>query len=101
MLVFCFIILAVNLLFLFLDGLQFFADYKGIIAIGNDIFSIVALQYVPAYLSWIFVIVLVSALFLSADWAITDLTALLFRSISWTYRVVKIWMNIRKPRHIS
>lgn len=65
-----------NLLFLFLGGLLYlFADAHGVTATGDALFPAVALGYMPAVLSVIFIIALISALFPSADGAITALTS--------------------------
>ncbi|MCF8339407.1 MAG: sodium:solute symporter [Chitinophagaceae bacterium] len=76
MLTFSIILLVVNLLFLFLGGLLYlFAVSKGVTATGDQIFPVVALQYMPAGISVIFILALISALFPSADGAITALTS--------------------------
>jgi len=76
MVVFSVILLVVNLLFLFLGGLLYlFAASKGIDAAGDRIFPVVALEHMPPVVSVIFIIALISALFPSADGAITALTS--------------------------
>ncbi|MBC7553445.1 MAG: sodium:solute symporter [Taibaiella sp.] len=55
------------------DQLQFILDGKNII--GDDIFPVLAFQYMPPYISIIFIIGLISALFPSADGALTALTS--------------------------
>jgi Na+/proline symporter len=77
MLSFAFIQAAVVLLFLFLGGLLYlFAASKGITAAPDKLFPTIALgQGVPAIISVIFIIALISALFPSADGAITALTS--------------------------
>ena len=76
MLTFSIILLVVNLLFLFLGGLLYlFGVSKGVTATGDQIFPVVALQYMPAGISVIFILALISALFPSADGAITALTS--------------------------
>jgi Na+/proline symporter len=76
MISFSVILLLVNLLFLFLGGLLYlFAETKGIMATGDKIFPVVALQHMPPVMSVIFIIALISALFPSADGAITALTS--------------------------
>jgi Na+/proline symporter len=70
------ILLVVNLLFLFLGGLLYlFAADKGIDALGDRIFPVVALEHMPPFVSVIFILALISALFPSADGAITALTS--------------------------
>lgn len=86
------IMLGVILLFLVLGGLLYlFAEQKGITAIGDSLFPAVALQHMPPVISAIFIIALISALFPSADGAITALTSSfcidivgIQRNTSWT-----------------
>lgn len=76
MLTFSGILLVVNLLFLFLGGLLYvYAESKGVTAAGDKIFPTLALKYMPPLISVIFIIALISALFPSADGAITALTS--------------------------
>ena len=73
---FSFIIIAVNFLFLFLGGLLYlFATKENIKIIGDDLFPTIALQQLPKAVGIIFIIGLISALFPSADGAITALTS--------------------------
>lgn len=70
------IMLVVILLFLFLGGLLYlFAAQNNVTAIGDKIFPAIALQHMPHFISVIFIIALISALFPSADGAITALTS--------------------------
>ena len=70
------IMLGVVLLFLFLGGLlQLFATHSGIAARGDALFAAVVLEHLPAWVQLVFIIALISALFPSADGAITALTA--------------------------
>jgi len=87
------ILLLVILLFLFLGGLLYlYADSLGghfvtgangvntfmldqHVATGDKLFPIIALKYMPPLVSVIFIIALISALFPSADGAITALTS--------------------------
>ena len=55
------------------DQLQFVLDGKNII--GDDIYPVLAFHYMPSYISIIFIIGLISALFPSADGALTALTS--------------------------
>jgi len=55
------------------DQLQFVLDGKNII--GDDIFPVLAFHYMPPFISIIFIIGLISALFPSADGALTALTS--------------------------
>jgi len=78
MLFFSVILVAVNLLFLVLGAaLYIFLEAKGISlpAKSDEVFSFVALQYLPPVAGLIFIIGLVSALFPSADGALTALTS--------------------------
>jgi Na+/proline symporter len=76
MLSFSVIILVVNLMFLFLGGLLYlFAGNMGVDATGDKLFPAVALGHMPPVVSVIFIIALISALFPSADGAITALTS--------------------------
>lgn len=76
MMTFSVIMLVVNFLFLLLGGLLFlFAENNGIKVANDDLFPTVALQYMPTALSIIFIIGLISALFPSADGALTALTS--------------------------
>ncbi len=76
MMTFSLIIVLVNFLFLLLGGLLYlFAAEKGIAVKGDDLFPTISLQYLPNIVSIIFIIGLISALFPSADGAITALTS--------------------------
>jgi Na+/proline symporter len=76
MLTFSTIMVIVNLLFLFLGGLLYlFASTKGVAATGDKLFPGVALEHMPHFISIVFIIALISALFPSADGAITALTS--------------------------
>lgn len=66
----------VVLLFLFLGGLLYiYAAGNGIAAKGDRLFPVVALEHMPKFISIVFIIALISALFPSADGAITALTS--------------------------
>lgn len=70
------IMVCVVLLFLFLGGLLYlYAPTVGVTATGDKIFPAVVLGHLPALLQAIFVIALISALFPSADGAVTALTS--------------------------
>lgn len=63
-------------LFLFLGGLlNLYAAQQNVSALGDDLFPTLALYHMPPYLSIIFILALISALFPSADGAITALTS--------------------------
>ena len=70
------IMLGVVLLFLFLGGLLYlYASATGVTATGDKIFPTIVLSHLPAFVQVIFFIALISALFPSADGAITALTS--------------------------
>jgi Na+/proline symporter len=76
MVTFSFVLVVVNFLFLLLGGLLYlFASTNNIAIKGDDLFPTVALQYLPSFVSIIFIIGLISALFPSADGALTALTS--------------------------
>jgi SSS family transporter len=76
MITFSTVMVLVNFLFLLLGGLLYlYAANKGITTAGDDLFPTIAMQYLPASISVIFIIGLISALFPSADGAITALTS--------------------------
>jgi SSS family transporter len=75
---FCFslVLLFVNALFLLLGALLYlFAQAHNVTAIGDEIFPAIVMQYFPAWIQIIFFIALISALFPSADGALTALTS--------------------------
>ena len=66
----------VNFLFLLLGGLLFlFASANNMSVLPDDLFPTVALHHMPTVVSVIFIIGLISALFPSADGALTALTS--------------------------
>ena len=70
------IMVIVNLLFLFLGGLLYLlASSNNLNVKGDDLFPEIALFYLPAWVSIIFVIGIISTIFPSADGAITALTS--------------------------
>jgi Na+/proline symporter len=71
------ILLFVNFLFLLLGGLLYlFADANGISIIGDDLFPTIALgEYLGPIIGVIFIMGVISALFPSADGALTALTS--------------------------
>lgn len=70
------IMVAVVTLFLFLGGLlALFAQQQGIQAQGDQLFPTVVLRFLPIWVQLVFVLALISALFPSADGAITALTS--------------------------
>jgi Na+/proline symporter len=75
-LTFSVIIVVVNFLFLFMGGLLYlFASSKGINTPPDDLFPTIALHFMGKVIPIIFVIGLISALFPSADGALTALTS--------------------------
>jgi Na+/proline symporter len=78
MITFSFILMIVNLIFLVLGGVLFlYTEAKGIAvpAMSDNLFPTIAIHYLPSFIAIIFVIGLISALFPSADGALTALTA--------------------------
>lgn len=70
------ILVVVLMLFLFLGGLLYlYAPLAGVSATGDKIFPAIVMGHLPAAVQIIFLIALVSALFPSADGAITALTS--------------------------
>lgn len=70
------ILMVVLLLFLFLGGLLYlYAEQLHVDVKGDKLFPELALHHMPAYMSIIFIVALISALFPSADGAITALTS--------------------------
>ncbi|WP_026763893.1 sodium:solute symporter [Sediminibacterium salmoneum] len=66
----------VIVIFLFLGGLLYlYAERLNIDATGDKIFPVLAMEHMPPIVSVIFIIALISALFPSADGAITALTS--------------------------
>jgi Na+/proline symporter len=71
-----FIMLIATFLFLFLGGLLYlFAEMHHVTVRGDNIFPTMALNHMPKMVAVIFIIALISALFPSADGAITALTS--------------------------
>jgi Na+/proline symporter len=76
MLVMAAVMLCVVVLFLFLGGLlHLFAAQQGMAARGDALFPAVVMQHMPQAMQVIFVLALISALFPSADGALTALTS--------------------------
>jgi len=68
--------LVVILLFLVLGGLLYlYAEQVGVTETGDKLFPAIAMNHMPPLVSVIFIIALISALFPSADGAITALTS--------------------------
>lgn len=77
MITFCFTLLIANFIFLLLGGLLYlYANANGITATGDDLFPTIAVKSgLPFLITVCFLIGLVSALFPSADGALTALTS--------------------------
>jgi Na+/proline symporter len=77
MMTFSIIMVVVNFLFLLLGGILYlYAKANNVVVPGDDLFPTVALKgFLPAAISIIFIIGLISALFPSADGALTALTS--------------------------
>jgi Na+/proline symporter len=76
--IFSIIVVFVNLLFLFLGGILYlYMSAKNIAAPAHpdDVFPTIALRYLPPFAALVFVVGLISALFPSADGALTALTS--------------------------
>ena len=106
MLTFSTIMLFVNFLFLVLGGLLYlFAAQRGLNLSGDDLFPTIALDYLPPIISIIFIIGLISALFPSADGAITALTSSFCIDILGIQRNDKLSederSSLRKKVHLS
>ncbi|WP_317205666.1 sodium:solute symporter [Janthinobacterium sp.] len=70
------ILVGVLALFLFLGGLlSLYAPLAGVAAVGDKLFPAVVLGHMPAAVQLVFFVALISALFPSADGAITALTS--------------------------
>jgi Na+/proline symporter len=77
MVVFCFVLLVANFIFLLLGGLLYlYADANAIATIGDDLFPAIAINSgLPFFITVCFMIGLISAVFPSADGALTALTS--------------------------
>ncbi len=70
------VLMVVILIFLFLGGLLYlYASQLNLPVTGDKLFPTIALEHMPPFVSVIFIIALISALFPSADGAITALTS--------------------------
>ena len=94
------IMVLVNVLFLFLGGLLYLmASANNVHVSGDDIFPTIALNYLPAWVSLIFVVGIISTLFPSADGAITAITSSFCIDILGVKRKAKMDENkIKKTR---
>ena len=74
--VLAFILTGVVLLFLYLGGLlHLYAQQAGMVERGDRLFPAVVMQHLPAWVQLVFILALISALFPSADGALTALTS--------------------------
>ncbi len=103
MMTFSTIIVFVNLLFLFLGGcLYLFAAKNNLTVKGDDLFPHIALSGIlPAAISILFIIGLISALFPSADGALTALTSSFCIDILGINRNEKLNEERRKKTRLS
>jgi Na+/proline symporter len=93
------IMLGVILLFLVLGGLlHLYAERLGANATGDKLFPTLALHHMPPLVSVIFIIALISALFPSADGAITALTSSFCIDILGMQRR-KDWTEVEKKKY--
>lgn len=94
------IMLCVVLLFLFLGGLlSLYAPAVGLAAGGDRLFPSVVLGHFPAWVQIVFIIALISALFPSADGAITALTSSFCIDILGLRRAVLPEARVTQVRH--
>lgn len=77
MIVFCFVLLIANFIFLLLGGLLYlYGSANGIATVGDDLFPTIAVSSgLPFFITVCFMIGLISAVFPSADGALTALTS--------------------------
>jgi Na+/proline symporter len=106
MVVFSFVLLLVNALFLFLGGILYlYANQQGLNFKPDDVFPTIVQQHLPFGIFIIFIIGLISALFPSVDGAITALTSSFCIDILGFERKVdqdeKRQLKIRKITHLS
>ncbi len=98
MISFSVIIVFVNFFFLLLGGLLYlYASNQGLAVKGDDLFPTVAISHLPQAIAIIFIIGLVSALFPSADGALTALTSSFCIDIIGLKRRSD-WTDARKKR---
>ena len=93
-----FTMLLVISLFLYLGGLiHLYAGQNNIKASGDDLFPTLALFHMPPYISIIFILALISALFPSADGAITALTSSFCIDLLGMQRNIE-WDEVKKKK---
>ena len=102
MIVFSVILIVVNALFLLLGGLLYlYAGSNGLSVKGDDLFPTIALQHLSPAVSLIFIIGLISALFPSADGAITALTSSFCIDILGFRRVIAGQENTASQKNLE
>ncbi|RMZ58936.1 sodium:solute symporter [Chryseobacterium nematophagum] len=93
-----FILLGVISLFLYMGGLlHLYGAQENVISSGDQLFPDIALNHMPPIISIIFIIALISALFPSADGAMTALTSSLCIDI-FGMKEKKDWDDTKKER---
>ncbi|KFF19002.1 sodium:solute symporter [Chryseobacterium sp. JM1] len=93
-----FILLAVISLFLYMGGLlHLYGAQEHVTSAGDQLFPDVALNHMPGFISIIFIIALISALFPSADGAMTALTSSLCIDI-FGMKEKKDWDDSKKEK---
>jgi len=100
-----FMILLVISIFLYMGGLlHLYSDMEGLSSSGDSLFPTIAIYHMPSIMSIIFILSLVSALFPSADGAMTALSSsfcidiLKINDRNWNFKKQE---KIRKLTHIS
>jgi SSS family transporter len=92
----------VNFLFLLLGGLLYlYAEANNINVANDDLFPTVALNFMPTALSIVFIIGLISALFPSADGALTALTSSFCIDILGLKRREDLTEKTRKKKRLT
>ncbi|WP_312398342.1 sodium:solute symporter [Chryseobacterium sp.] len=93
-----FILLGVISLFLYMGGLlHLYGAQENVASAGDQLFPDIALNHMPPFISIIFIIALISALFPSADGAMTALTSSLCIDI-FGMKEKKEWDDKKKER---
>ncbi|SIQ28914.1 Na+/proline symporter [Chryseobacterium sp. RU37D] len=93
-----FILLGVISLFLYMGGLlHLYGAQENVSSVGDQLFPDIALNHMPPFISIIFIVALISALFPSADGAMTALTSSLCIDI-FGMREKTHWDNGKKEK---
>jgi Na+/proline symporter len=102
MALFSLVLVLVNFLFLILGALlTIFAVSKGVSASGDQLFPTIVMQYFPQWVQIIFFVALISALFPSADGALTALTSSFCIDILGIRRQATTEARQTRIRHIT